>query len=291
MAELSDLAPEVPAGLSVRRARVISIAGRSLTVDLGGPIVVQALDSCNPIPNQFVYLIGEGTSFTAIAAVGGAPRQSTITVTVDGPSGVAGLVNGVLVTVAKVGAFTATVGDVLPLFWSADGSGVWAGQKGSSAYVPPPSGSGSGGSPGGVTSGTSTYSVSGSSTYISQFASWGGPTVIQDDGWYGLFFYGGGRFKELQGRTISGFRINISRMNGSGTLNFYTHGYGSQPSGAPSISNGPIGRGGSGWISLPTSMANWLIAGSGSGGLAISGAPFVRLAGSPYGALRFDWSR
>jgi len=292
VASLSDIVPEVPAGLTVRRARVISIAGRSLTVDLGGPIVVQSLGACYPRPDQFVYMIGEGSSFTAIGVVNDVPRQATITVTADATNVVTGLVNGISVPITKMGAYTAAVGDTLPLIWAADGSGVWAGAKPGAAYVPPPSGGGSGGSPGGVTSGTSTYALTGAGLYNSFVGGWlNSPALNQSSDTTGLMFYGAGRFRELQGRTIRGFRVNVSRNGGTGNLNFYTHAYGSQPGGAPSLSNGPVARAGSGLISLPVSMANYLIAGSGTGGLAISGSPPVSLNMAPYCALQFDWTR
>jgi len=284
VASLSDIVPEVPAGLTVRRARVISISGRSLTVDMGGPIVVQSLGACYPRPDQFVYMIGEGSSFTAIGVVNDVPRQATITVTADATNVVTGLVNGISVPITKMGAYTAAVGDTLPLIWAADGSGVWAGAKPGAAYVPPPSGGGSGGSPGGVTSGTSTYAPTYSGSYIA--AQWWPGSV---GGFFAGFFYGAGRFRELQGRTIRGFRANLTRQNGSGSIPVYGNPQ-SGPSGVPSkdYSAGSVNP--SGWTNLPIGLASYLIGGSGTGAIILEPGQGT-LNGAPYGALQFDWSR
>lgn len=291
MTELSDLLAAPSDGVTSRTARVIAVKGRTLTVDLGGGIDIPCLDSCNPLPDQYVQIISNGTSMIAISAIGGVYKQATVTVTANATNTVTGVVNGVSKVITKMGAFTPAVGDTLPLIWAADGSAVWAGATPGAAYVPPPAGGGGTGGGGGITSGTTTYPVSSTSTYTASGGWLTGGGTGQSDTTTGLFCYGSGRFRELQGRTIRGFRINIARNIGSGTINFYTHAYGTHPSGAPALSNGPVGRGGSGWISLPVSMANWLIAGSGTGGIAIYGLPFLALFGSPYGALQFDWSR
>ncbi|WP_193510490.1 hypothetical protein [Cryobacterium sp. BB736] len=295
MTELADLLPHDRGSefVAFRRGRVISVSGRRVKVDLGTlEITVPAADSCYPVPEQTVLLSVEGSTMTAIAALGGTNKQPTVIVSSSTSTTVTGTVNGVSRVMPKAGLFDVVAGDELPLFWAADGSTAWVGGKAGVPYIPPPEGGGGGGGGGGgtITTGTATYPVTGVGTYSNGTGSWiSTSTVRQGSGISGAWFYGGSRFRELQGRTITGFRINISREAGGDTLNFYTHGHSSRPGGAPGLSNGPVGRGGSGWISLPTSMANWLISGSGTGGLAISGAPAGTL--SSLGTLQFDWRR
>ena len=284
MTELADILPKTTDGVTVRRARVIEAQGSSLLVDMGGGITVARLDSCNPLPGQQVYIISEGSSMTAIAAIGGAWRQSTITVTDVSATDVRGLINGVSTVIPKMGEFTPVIGDVLPLVWAADGGVAWAGGKPGLDYVPPaptapPS---SGGGDGAVTSGTASYA-----------ATWGGYST--GSGWHsgalvlpnnlGGFFYGASRFRELQGRTITAVRVNLQRLSGSGSVSYIA-----VPNSGPSTisDGGPTGSVGTGgWSGLPLSVASYLIAGSGTGGLVFTGSG--TLAGIPSGTLQFDW--
>lgn len=282
MTELADILPKPADGVTVRRARVIEVQDSSLLVDMGGGITVARLDSCNPVPGQQVYIISEGSSMTAIAAIGGAWRQDTLTVTADATDSVTGLLNGVSTVVTKMGAYTAAVGAVLPLIWSANGHAVWAGATPGAAYVPPAPGAPPTSGGGGATSGTASYA-----------ATWGGYST--GSGWHsgalvlpnnlGGFFYGASRFRELQGRTIDAVRVNLQRLSGSGSVS-----YEAVPNSGPSTisDGGPSGSVGTeGWSGLPPSVASYLIAGSGTGGLVFTGSG--TLAGIPSGTLQFDW--
>lgn len=294
MADLSDIVPVPTPGLTAQSARVISISGRTVTVDLGGPVTIPTLDSCYPVPDQYVWIIGTGTAMIAVGAMGGPYRQATMTVTATNTTTATGIVNGVSGSHAKFGAFTPSIGDVLPLIWSADGNIAWVGPLPGVAYVPPPpSGGGSGGSPsgggsGGVTTGTATYAATqaGSFSALSGFQS--GRVNFNADGTY---FYGTSRFKELQGRTITGFRVNLAGVVpyavGAGSV--FGHGAASHGSVSPShgFSGGSIS--GTGWRPLSLSLAAYLIAGTGTGGLMFTGSGSD--AGTPYGTLQFDWRR
>lgn len=288
--ELADvIKPSAPAP-SVRRARVISVAGRNLTVDLGGGITIPSLDSCNPVPDQWVYIIGEGSSMMAVGAIGGVYRQATLTATSSTSTTVTGLVNGVSTAVTKAGAFTVTNGDVLPLFWAADNSAVWVLGKAGVPYVPPAEGGGSSGGGGTVTTGTYTYAASRSARFAGGEWISGSPSAKAG---YGIFLYGSGRFRGLQGRTITGFRANLSWSAGGGSLTVYGHPHASAPAGPASLGYNAGSRSPTGWVSLPTGLANYLIAGSGTGGLTFAqgGTIFGSLHGIPSGTLQFDWRK
>lgn len=285
MTELSDLLTAPADGVTTRTARVIAVKGRVLTVDIGGGIDIPCVDSCNPLPDQVVSILSNGTSMLAISAMNGAYKQATVTVTANATNTVTGVVNGVSKVITKMGAFTPAVGDTLPLIWAADGSAVWAGATPGAAYVPPPAGGGGTGGGGGVTTGTATYPATWAGTYNSDWTSGG----LVGGGGAGAYFYGSGRFRELQGRTITGFRINLLRSSGSGSVPVYGNGQ-SGPSGSPPLSYSAGSVGTSGYSGLPVGLANYLIGGSGTGAIIISGFTGI-LRGLPYGTLQFDWRR
>lgn len=293
MTDLTDLLAAPAVGITTLTARVIKVTGRTLTVDLGGTaagVDIPCVDSCNPQPNQYVLIQSNGTSMMALGAIGGQYRQATVTVTADATNAVTGMLNGRTATITKMGAFTPTVGAVLPLIWSADGSGVWAGATPGAAYVPPAAGDGGTSSGGGtISTGTATYPATYAGVYSSAYGWASGDPSITTSLSTGGFFYGTSRFRELQGRTITGFRANIVRKGGSAAMSIYGNPQGS-PSGAPSLGYSAGSSSASGWITLPIGLANYLIGGSGTGGLAIT-AVGVALRGLPYGTLQFDWRR
>lgn len=293
MTELADLLPKPGDGVTVRRARVIDVQGSSLYVDMGGGITIARLDTCNPIPGQQVYIISEGSSMTAVAAIGGPWRQSTITVTDVSTTDVRGLINGVSTVIPKMGEFTPAVGDVLPLVWSADGGAVWAGGKPGLEYVPPapttPPSSGGGGTGGTtVTTGTSSYPATWAGKYNAGGSGWISGNLYSSFDANG-FFYGASRFRELQGRTITGFRVNLVRVSGSGAAEVYGNGQ-AGPSGMPPLSYNAGSVNPGGWVSLPIGLASFMIAGTGTGALILMGS-FGQVAGLPYGTLQFDWRK
>lgn len=214
-----------------RTAKVLSVSGRSLTVDMGGPIVVPSLNSCNPQPGQSVGVLIYGpASMVAVGVAGGAYKQATLTATASTTTTVTGVLNGSSTVVPKIGAFTVTNGDVLPLMWSADGSGVWVLAQPGSAYVPPDSSGGGGSTPpsgGGGTSGgtstyTSTYYATASGTHLTSDISGNlnfNTTFFLTSGAYGYFRYGLGRMRELRNRTLISGRIYLPRLSGSGSVN------------------------------------------------------------------------
>lgn len=253
MAELADLVPVADVPLTVRRARVISISGRQLTVDIGGPVVIGSLDSCNPMPNQWVFIIGEGTSMMAIGAVGGPYRQATLTVVSQTTDTVTGLVNGVSRTVGKTWAFTATAGDVLPLLWSPDGSNVSALGLPGAAYVPPSGGGGGGSNPGGGTTTHTSYYAPVSSGYSDGGETFSGSVRLSSG--VGYYQYGVNRMNELQGRTIVSASINLLRIIGSGSVTLTAYKGGTL--GSSSVATG-------GWVALPTARATDLVNGTGA---------------------------
>lgn len=284
MTELADLLP-TSTDLGFRRARVIAVKSNSLTVDLGGGIDIACADGCNPLPNQWVWIAVQGSSMLAVAAIGGVYRQATITITAAATNTVTGLVNGVSMVVPKMGAFTPTVGAVLPLIWSADGSGVWAGSTPGTAYVPPPDGGGGTGGGGTVTTGTATYAA----TYSGSYLSTGWLSGYLGGGSPSAFFYGASRFRELQGRTILRARVNLTRFLGSGTVVVYGNPQ-AGPGGAPSLAYNGGTVNPTGWVSIPLGLANYMIAGSGTASLAFNFSG-LSLNGIPSGTVQFDWQK
>lgn len=284
MTELSDLVagPLLDQSSPFRVARVISVNRRVLTVDFGSGVagtVVQAVASCNPRPDDNVFIAMDGNRPVALGVMGDPYRQATIKV--DGASStvVLGQLNGVATNVTKAGAFDVTIGDVLPLVWSADGSGVWVLAKPGAAYVPPPS-TGGGGSGGGSTPGsyTTTYAATmgGFMAAIGPVA----PAAVVLDSVYGFYTYGNNRLNELQGRSILRARINLPRTSGSGSVTVRSR-KGGSVGGSSTVGTG-------GWVSLPTARVNELIAGSGLTDVRLYGTG--TLAGTPNGGtLQVTW--
>lgn len=263
-------------------ARVISVSGHTLMVDLGGPVQVLAVDGCNPRPNDSVVILVSASSMTAIAAVGGPYRQSKMTVTANATNTVTGVINGVSTAIPKSGTFTATVGQDIPLFWSADGAIVWALPNEQQATSGPPPGGGSGGTPGGVTTGKSTYPPTSRATWSGTWHTLAVPVTTSLES---VMFYGASRFRELQGRTITQFRAFLP---GAGTVSVFGHPHAGTPGGAPThgYSAGSVSMGN--WVSLPIGLANYLIAGSGTGGIALTGSYNIVPSGQQ---LEFSWRR
>lgn len=283
MTELSEVTAPPPAGLSSARLRVISVNGRTVKVDIGGGMDIPCVDSCNPVPNQYVLVQVEGSSMIATAAIGGPGRQAALTVASSTTTTVTGILNGVSTVVSKAGAYTTTAGDVLPLMWAPDGSRVWALGPGGVPYVPPEGGGGGTGGGGGITTGTYSYAATDSGMYSG--GRWFDGALGRNS--TGAYFYGAGRFKGLQGRTITGFRFNVS---GGSTAAVYGHPHASKPSGAPTLGYSAGSYSATGWKSLPIGLANYLISGSGTGGLVIVGAA-DGWPGTPQGTLQFDWRK
>lgn len=288
MTELADLIPDPQVDLRrlFRRGRVISVNGRSLTVDLdSGPagIVIPSYDSCNPVPDQWVDIRVDGSTMIAVGAINGDYRQPTLIATSDQTATVTGLVNGVSRAVTKVGSFTAVAGEEFPLVWSADGSGVWVLAKAGAAYTPPPSGGGGGG---GSTPGSYT------TNYAPQWSGWEAPGVTSGSGdlniskarqfapnGYGYYKYATGRFSELSSRTILSGRIYMPRVSGDGTVSLMINAGPSFTTVTPS-----------GWVALAGTRINELIARSSAGPVDVrlaSGAGIVK--GIPAGTVQIVW--
>ena len=277
---------------SMLTARVIKVEGRKLTVDLGGPIEVRCVDSCNPLPDQHVYIASDRGSLMAVGAVDGVYRQPTITVSSSSDNSVSGYVNGEYLLLPKMGIFVPTIGDVLPLIWSADASAVWVGSKPGVPYVPPPatggaSGSGGGTSSGGgttggggvVTSGTATYSarVSGYYTPSGSFVS--GNLYLGTGLNHGFFGYGTNAMNELQGRSIQWGTISMPRYTGAGSVNLRAEKGGSS-------SNLFVAPGST--VGLSGAFLSTLINGTGATGIRVNTGT-GSLRGLPYGTIRIGW--
>ena len=279
-----------PASASMLTARVIKVEGRKLTVDLGGPIEVQCLDSCNPLPDQHVYIASDRGALMAVGAVNGVYRQPTITVSSSSETSVSGYVNGEYRLLPKMGIFVPEIGDVLPLIWSADASGVWVGSKPGVPYVPPPvsggsAGSGGGTSTGGGSTGGGGIVTTGTATYAATRSAWlrsgasGTGNLILAGGNTGLLKYGYNRMNELQGRSIQWGSISLPRLAGSGavTLSATKGGVtGATMSATPGSS-----------VGLSGAFLSALINGSGLTDIYVTGSG--TLAGTPYGTVRIGW--
>lgn len=290
MTELAALLGRSGGDVRLRTARVMSVSGHDLTVDLGGGVSVKSIDSCNPVPDQTVLLALFGTSWLAIGIVGGAYRQSTLTVTADNGSTAQGLVNGVSTAVPKTSSAAVTVGDVLPLLWSHDGARVWAITKEQEVTVAPAAASPSGASTqvgGGRSTSASSVPVQGVAyysptrtwTYDNQAGRWLSAVTVIPKVRHGAFFYGLNRFQELQGRQILSCLVFIS---GGSTRSFYRHNL-SSPSGSPSLTSLGV-KYASGWVDLGAAAGSALVS-AGTGGV------YVNSGGSDIsgGRLQIAW--
>lgn len=288
MVEIADLIPVTGEGLRVKVARVISVSQHNLTVDMGSAVQVLSADSCNPRPNDYVIVLIDGSRMTAIAATGGPFRQSTIIVTASTSTTVTGLINGVSTTISKSGAFTVSNGQVCPLYWPADGSRAWCLPNEQSATVDPGTGGSAGGGGGSVTEGSTTYAPTSQGTYHPTTGSWQTNAVLFNTGFsVGAYFYGTSRFRELQGRNIRYIRAFLP---GSGSPTVWGHPHGSRPAGAPTQASNAGTRTLGGWVTLPNSLATYLISGSGTGGLSFYGGP-GQAQGLPTGQIVIGWTR
>jgi hypothetical protein len=144
-----------------------------------------------------------------------------------------------------------------------------------------------------ASSGTYSYTPKGTATWNtgnSTYTAING-NVSQSSVLDGYWFYGAGRFKELQGKTITGFQIYLKFVSGS-TASFVYHLYGSQPSEFASWTGTLQTVNGGGWISLPTAWATTLINNAGTGGIAIVGNTASTAKGLPDGGtLKITWKK
>lgn len=284
MTELADLipSPKEEAQRQFRRARVISVSGRSLTVDLdsgAGGAVIPSVDSCNPVPDQWVLILVDGSTMLAVAALNGVYRQPTLIAISDQTATVTGLVNGVSTAVTKVGTFTAVAGEEFPLVWSADGSGVWVLAKAGAAYTPPPPSGGGGGGGGGTPSSYTTNYSATSSGWFSSTGGAGNGTLMLAAGRTGYFNYGTNRMNELQGRTLLSGRIYLVRSSGSGSVSARAL-KGGVFSSTATLSPG-------GWLTLPPAVVAHLVAGSGATAMRLTGSG--NISGIPAGTIQITW--
>lgn len=280
MSELSDLQVVAETPSPFKTARVISVSGHSLTVDFGsgaGGTVIQSTDSCNPVPDQTVLIAMDGRRPVAVGALGGPYRQATMIATGSSSTTATGVVNGVSKAVTKMGSFTVTNGDELPLIWAPDGSEVWVAAKAGVAYTPPSGGSG--GSGGGSTPGSYTTSYAASSSGWYSNAGAGNGTLQLASGRTGYFNYGTNRMNELQGKTIVSGRIYLVRSSGSGSISLRAL-KGSTFSSTQSTSAG-------GWLSLSSAVVSGLVAGTGATAVRITGSGNIN--GIPGGTIQITW--
>ena len=290
--DLSKAFEPAESSASMLTARVMKVEGRKLTVDLGGPIEIRCVDSCNPLPDQHVYIASDRGSLMALGAVEGVYRQPTITVTSSSDNSVSGYVNGEYRLLPKMGVFVPDLGDVLPLIWSADASGVWVGSKPGVPYVPPPAtgggaGTGGGSSSGGGTTGGGGVVTSGTATYAARLSGYynnGGDFVsgnlyLNDNVDDGFYSYGLNSMNELQGRSIQWGTISMPRYTGSGSV--FLQAYKGGSTFTMSVTPGTS-------VGLPGDFLSKLINGSGTTEVRItSGSGVIR--GRPYGTIRIGW--
>lgn len=281
MSELADLIKTADTPDPFRTARVISVNKHLLTVDFGSGVagtVVQATDSCNPVPNQTVIIAMDGNRPVAVGALGGPYRQQTMIATGSSSTTATGLVNGVSKAVTKIGTFTVTNGDELPLLWAADGSEVWVAAKAGVAYVPPAGGGGGTGG-GGSSTYTTNYATRSSGWNISGSAGGSGDLTLYS-GRVGFFAYGTNRMNELQGKTIQSARILLQRVSGSGSVSVRV-GKGALLGSSTIVPNG--------WMTLPLARVADMVNGSGSVYLYITGSGTLR--GTPSGTVQITWKK
>jgi hypothetical protein len=108
-------------------------------------------------------------------------------------------------------------------------------------------------------------------TWFSSYSEWKTGYARPSTTQYGLIFYGASRFKELQGRTLTSIRAYLPKAAGpSSVVSIGGHGYAAPPTSAPIRGTLPVSRQIGGWVSLPLSLATYLVGGFGTGGLFLS---------------------
>lgn len=289
MTGLEDLvpAPQDPEA-TFKTARVISVSGHTLTCDVGGVAVTAiATDSCYPRADDYVVLMVQGAAYTAIGAVGGPVRQSLLTVTDSDATTVTGSLNGVSTTIPKSGSFSVSNGEMCLLHWSARGDRVWALPPEQAATSPGGSGAGAGGGAGGFNSGKTVYSARSMGTYYTTYGRWSTGFARPSATQYGLIFYGTNRFAELRGRTLTSIRAYLPKAAGpTSTISIGGHPY-SGASGLPIIGTTTVSRTIGGWVSLPLSLASYLVS-AGTGGLWLQTSTGDALVNSG-GQIEIGW--
>jgi Alternate to MurJ len=288
--ELADLFQAGGSGINLRTARVISVAGSTVTVDLGGAVTVKTTDGCNPVPEQTVILALIGQSIYAVGALNGPYRQASITATSSTSTTVTGLINGVSTVIPKTSTATVVAGEVLPILWSADGFQKWAISKEADPTLPPPvsgggsAGGGSGGGGGVVApiTGTTYYSPTNIANYNVLTSAWAGFATKINANKPGAFFYGNRRFAELQGRTITACYIALS---GGGARAASRHNRSGPVNGSTGVVAGIGTITASGNVNLGAAVGAALVAGTGTAGIYLASGVNA-ISG---GRLRFDW--
>lgn len=284
MTELADLFGKSGTGTSpFRTARVIAVNGRTLTVDFGSGAagtVIEAVASCNPRPDDNVFIAMDGNRPLALGVRNDPYRQAVLIAVSDSTNTVTGVLNGVSTAVTKAGAFTATPGDTLPLHWAADGSSVWVLAKAGAAYTPPSSGGGGSGGGSAPGSYTTSYAASQSGAFNSSGREYLGDLQLLPGG-FGFYGYGTNRFNDLQGKTILSGRVYLPRVDGSGDVTVSVSRGGFEQPGSNSIATG-------GWGTLPITRLNSLISGSGSAALFFRGSGILK--GIPAGTVQITWA-
>lgn len=287
---------------------VSSLTG-AVSVSIGGTTAKNVLSVTGYIPNrgdpvavlrtgqQLLLLGGTGFPLPPVGVVTTVPVGSpTITVTAAGTA----------YPVRFLSTYTPVAADQVYIHWpGTDASGLVLGKVGTTAAPPaptappPPPGAGS--------TGTTTFAATGVGTYRSGWRTDDNGDVIQGvaPGYAGnnegAWFYSGHVRGTLAGATVTGAEIWLGRTSGgvfgSQTANLYRVTNDTRPTGALTFSGGSTGVGlavgQSGWVSLPTSLAQSLVDSGGS--IGIKGSPYMRLYGlsqsGSAGALRISWRR
>ncbi|GAA3218219.1 hypothetical protein ACFP63_08620 [Oerskovia jenensis] len=201
-----------------------------------------------------------------------------------------------------------SIGSLVRLDWQSTAPWIW---PSAAATIPPPLPGGGGTAPEPPpvsTSGTLTVTAIDSGSWqVGGSWAWAGTDVYQ---WRygsarenrGAWFYGAAA-SQLAGATITGARIRlgarlrIGNYNGAAALHLYRHTNPGRPDGDVNRAAGPhditLGpNAGPGWVTIPTEWGQALISG---GGIAVTGSPYVGIAGvgsdPASGQLQLDWRR
>lgn len=300
-------------GVEVLYGTIASVQDTSVTVYVGGNLVADCLLAAPgylPLPDDPVVVLRHGSRITVLSAivppypprgtVQALPDVSTDLVNVT----VAGFGN---VRLPFMGNYTPAVSDLVQILWRGTlQSGLILGEVGDADVVLPPS-SPPTAPPSGPSSGTTTFTATGVGTYRSGWRNDDNGDVIQGTapGYpganEGAWFYSGHIRGTLGGATVTGAEIWLGRGEGgvfaSQTANLQRVAHDTRPGGAMTFTGSVTGVGlavgQSGWLAIPTALAQSLVDSGGS--IGVKGSPYMRLHGlsrsGSAGALRISWRR
>jgi hypothetical protein len=240
-----------PPGARILQATFVSATPTGCLVDISGNRVPATTGtSWLPEVNEVVWVWVVGDRFFIMGPAAIKPDQGVVqSVT----SGLVTLTSSLGTTVvAPYDGTTPSAGQSMKLLWHGGPFAMLMSTSPAGGTPPAPSG-------GGGVAHADEFAAGDAGSYGS--GRWWTPQVYASDNNLGAWFYGTTIADTIPASAvISKVEIYVSAQQISGAApNFAVHGYATKPGGSPSLSTvGAVGIGGTGWVTLPTSVGNAL---------------------------------